>query len=170
MSTVSSIIEANSDFVRFGLSFDEEFLSCIVEYFTAVTYIYDASVLLISQLTYMMHEKFRQLLINMLNFNNIKFIAEKKKVSLRSLATQIDKTPSGLLKSIDNESVRAKDLFNMAEVLGCDVYELVDLENPALENDLINEQAITRAEFVESISLNKETIKLLNKVVHDVYK
>ena len=69
-----------------------------------------------------------------LNVSRIKFYAEEKNISLRSLATMVEMSSMGFNKAINNETIRATKLFEVMEILELNFYDLV--EYPTDYNEL----------------------------------
>lgn len=99
-----------------------------------------------------------------LNFSRIKFIAEQKKISLRSIAIDIERTPTGFLQSINNESLRVGDLFKISEILETDVFKLLGIENIFyVEPDRQN--PITLNSVEEAMRMNREVLAMSKEIL-----
>ena len=73
-----------------------------------------------------MYNKKGQLFSNVLNISKIKYYSEQKNISLRSIARQLDMTATGFNNAVKNESLRAKVLNDVLQILDINYYDLVE--------------------------------------------
>lgn len=103
----------------------------------------------------------------MLNYNNIKSIAEKNGYSLETLAPKINLSGVGFRKALTNETLTLKHAVNLTKILHCSLHDLMTPKNYESNDTIITvgePSGSTESIILSEILTAKESINRLEKL------